>query len=315
MDNRNPFIFKTTDYGKTWKALGGGIPKSPFSYVHVVREDPFRKGMLYAGTENGLYVSFDDGARWRPLQSKLPHAPVYWLTVEPRFHDLVVATYGRGFYILDDVTALEEWSENVRESEDHLFAPVPSYRFRAVSQPAYAPTGTAEGKNAPEGALLSYWLKKEVAKPKKKAGEDDESAEKPPLVAIRIFDSTGREGAVASRKQRGRHEPRRLGPALRLDPGGAASRDPEGKPPRLGGEAVRRQGPPAGAVLRHRGRDEGAARAPRHIHGEAPGRRPRDDDDGRGPEGPEFGRNASRHRGGVEARRIRSTSTRAFRPR
>ncbi len=192
VDNRNPFIFKTTDYGKTWKAIGGGIPKSAFSYVHVVREDPFRNGMLYAGTENGLYVSFDDGGRWRPLQAKLPHTPVYWLTVEPRFHDLVVGTYGRGFYILDDVTPLEEWSESVRESADHLFAPVPAYRFRSVSQPAYAPTGTAEGKNAPEGALLSYWLKKEVAKPKKKkAAEEDETAAKPPLVAIRIFDSTG----------------------------------------------------------------------------------------------------------------------------
>ncbi|MGH9442006.1 MAG: WD40/YVTN/BNR-like repeat-containing protein, partial [Thermoanaerobaculia bacterium] len=191
VDNRDPFIFKTADYGKTWKAIAGGIPKSPMSYVHVVREDPFRKGMLYAGTENGLYVSFDDGARWHPLQSKLPHAPVYWLTVEPRFHDLVVGTYGRGFYILDDVTPLEEWNEQVRDSADHLFAPVAAYRFRAVSQPAYAPTGTAEGKNGPEGALLSYWLKKEVPKPKKKSSDEDDSAEKPPLVAVRVYDESG----------------------------------------------------------------------------------------------------------------------------
>ncbi len=190
VDNRNPFIFKTTDWGKTWKAISGGIPRSPLSYVHVVREDPLRKGMLYAGTENGLYVSFDDGGRWRPLQSKLPHAPVYWLTVEPRFHDLVVGTYGRGFYILDDVTPLEEWNETIRDSADHIFAPVPAYRFRAVSQPAYAPTGTAEGKNAPDGALLSYWLKKEVPKPPTIADED-ESAEKLPLVQIRVYDSSG----------------------------------------------------------------------------------------------------------------------------
>jgi photosystem II stability/assembly factor-like uncharacterized protein len=191
VDDRDPFIFKTTDYGKTWKAISSGIPRSPLSYVHVVREDPFRKGMLYAGTENGLYVSFDDGARWRPLQSKLPHAPVYWLTVEPRFHDLVVATYGRGFYILDDVTPLETWSEAIHDSSEHLFAPVPAYRFRAVSQPAYAPTGTAEGKNGPDGALLSYWLKKAVPKPKPAADDADEAKEKPPLVQIRIFDTTG----------------------------------------------------------------------------------------------------------------------------
>jgi photosystem II stability/assembly factor-like uncharacterized protein len=191
VDDRDPFIFKTTDYGKTWKPISSGIPKSPFSYVHVVREDPFRKGMLYAGTENGLYLSFDDGAHWRPLQSKLPHAPVSWLTVEARFHDLVVATYGRGFFILDDVTPLEEWSEQVHDSSERLFPPVPAYRLRAVSQPAYAPTGTAEGKNGPDGALLSYWLKKAVPKPKKTSDDEEEAKEKPPLVQLRIFDSTG----------------------------------------------------------------------------------------------------------------------------
>ncbi len=216
VDNRDPFIFKTSDYGKTWKAISAGIPHSPFSYVHVVREDPFRRGMLYAGTENGLYVSFDDGAHWRPLQSKLPHAPVYWLTVEPRFHDLVVATYGRGFYILDDLTPLESWSDALPDSPAHLFAPVPAYRFRSVSQPAYAPTGTAEGKNGPDGALLTYWLKKPVPKPKPSGAAssasaasaataasaanlagavedagDDAAQDKPPLVQIRIFDAAG----------------------------------------------------------------------------------------------------------------------------
>jgi photosystem II stability/assembly factor-like uncharacterized protein len=193
VDNRDPFIFKTTDYGKTWKRISSDIPKSPFSYAHVIREDPFRKGMLYAGTENGLYLSFDDGAHWRPLQSKLPHAPVFWLTVEPRFHDLVVATYGRGFFILDDVTPLETWNEAVHDATQHLFPPVPTYRLRAVSQPAYAPTGTAEGKNGPDGALLTYWLKKKVPKAKKTPDEEDEESakEKPPLVQIRIFDASG----------------------------------------------------------------------------------------------------------------------------
>src|SRR5260370_11483824 len=108
--------------------------------------------MLYAGTENGLYLSFDDGAHWRPLQSKLPHAPVFWLTVESRFHDLVVATYGRGFYILDDVTPLEVWNEQVHDASQHLFSPLPAYRLRAVSQPCYAPTRTAEWKHSADGA-------------------------------------------------------------------------------------------------------------------------------------------------------------------
>ncbi len=191
VDNRDPFVLKTTDYGKTWKAIASGIPKSPLSYVHVVREDPFRKGMLYAGTENGLYVSFDDGAAWKPLQSGLPHAPVYWLTIEPRTHDVVVGTYGRGFYVLDDATALEQWSDAVGGASEHLFPPLGAYRFRAVSQPAYAPTGAAEGKNPPEGALLTYWLKKAVEPPKEAPAPDDDPAAKPPLVKIRVYDAAG----------------------------------------------------------------------------------------------------------------------------
>jgi photosystem II stability/assembly factor-like uncharacterized protein len=194
VDNPDPIVFKTTDCGKTWKRISDGIPKSPLSYVHVVREDPFRRGMLYAGTENGLWVTFDEGAAWMPLQGKLPHAPVYWLTVEPRFHDLVVATYGRGFYILDDITALESWQPpKPSDPPLALFPPVPAYRFRAVSQPAYAPAGAARGKNGPDGALLTYWMNKPIPKPKQgEEGElDPPEREKPPLVKIRIYDAAG----------------------------------------------------------------------------------------------------------------------------
>ncbi len=155
VDGRDPFIYKTTDYGKSWTSISSNIPKSPLSYVHVVREDPFRRALLYAGTENALYVSFDDGKSWQPLQSKLPHAPVYWLTVQEQFHDLVVATYGRGFYILDDVTPLTQLTEAVRNAAVHLFEPRPAYRFRAVSQPNLAPSGTSRGKNPSYGALIN----------------------------------------------------------------------------------------------------------------------------------------------------------------
>ena len=191
VDNRDPFIFKTSDYGKTWKAIASNIPKSPLSYVHVVREDPFRKGLLYAGTENALYVSFDDGRRWEPLQNKLPHAPVYWLTVQPHFHDLVVGTYGRGFFILDDVTPLEQLTDAVRSSAAHLFEPRLAYRFRSVSQPNLAPSGAVRGQNPAYGASLSYWLKEPV-KVEKKA-DDEDPAEKPKKgpVEITIWDSAG----------------------------------------------------------------------------------------------------------------------------
>jgi photosystem II stability/assembly factor-like uncharacterized protein len=199
VDNRDPYIYKTTDYGKTWKSIASNIPKSPLSYVHVVREDPFRRGMLYAGTENALYVSFDDGGRWEPLQSKLPHAPVYWLTVQPHFHDLVVGTYGRGFYILDDVTPLEQLTDAVRSSGVQLFEPRPAYRFRSVARPNLAPSGGASGKNPPYGALINYWLKEPVKKAAEEEAEEGEAANKPGETAkknpveITIRDSSGQK--------------------------------------------------------------------------------------------------------------------------
>jgi photosystem II stability/assembly factor-like uncharacterized protein len=173
VDNRDPFLYKTTDYGKTWTSIGAGIEKSPLSYAHVVRENPHRKGMLFAGTENGLHVSFDDGRRWEPLQSKLPHAPVYWLTVQERFHDLVVGTYGRGFYILDDLSGLEQLTEAVRFSDAHLFSPRKAYRFRSVAQPNLAPMGAAAGTNPPYGASIEYWLKAKVEDPADAAAKAD----------------------------------------------------------------------------------------------------------------------------------------------
>jgi photosystem II stability/assembly factor-like uncharacterized protein len=200
VDNRDPFIFKTTDYGKTWHSISSNIPKSPLSYVHVVREDPFRKGLLYAGTENSLYVSFDDGGHWEPLQQKLPHAPVYWLTVQPRFHDLVVGTYGRGFYILDDVTPLEQLQDDVRGASAHLFTPRPAYRFRAVSRAALAPTGTSFGRNPAYGATINYWLKAAVKEEGEKgAGKGGKSPVEvtildPAGATIRTIHGTGKRG-------------------------------------------------------------------------------------------------------------------------
>jgi photosystem II stability/assembly factor-like uncharacterized protein len=197
VDVRDPFLYRTSDYGKTWKSISSNIPKSPLSYAHVVREDPWRKGLLYAGTENSLYVSFDDGGHWEPLQGKLPHAPVYWLTVQQNFHDLVVGTYGRGFYILDDVTPLEQLTDSTRAEAAHLFEPRPAYRFRAVSQPALAPAGAAAGRNPPYGASLNYWLKEPVKAAEKKEEKtalpsDEEKPKKSPI-EITILDSSGRK--------------------------------------------------------------------------------------------------------------------------
>ncbi len=102
------YVFKTTDDGKSWSLVSGSIPKSVNGSAHCVIEDPVRKGMLYLGTDNALYVSWDDGGHWTRINNNLPAAPVYWLVIQPTFDDLVVATHGRGFYILDDVTPLRE---------------------------------------------------------------------------------------------------------------------------------------------------------------------------------------------------------------
>ncbi|MGH7226055.1 MAG: glycosyl hydrolase, partial [Gemmataceae bacterium] len=96
MGDYNPYIYKTTDFGRTWTNISGDIPHTLFSFVHVVREDPVRKGMLYAGTENSVYFTLDDGAHWTQLKNNFPAAPVYWLTIQPHFSDLAIGTYGRG---------------------------------------------------------------------------------------------------------------------------------------------------------------------------------------------------------------------------
>jgi photosystem II stability/assembly factor-like uncharacterized protein len=159
VNNRDPFIYKTNDFGKTWKLITNGIPHSMLSYAHCVREDPVRQGLLYVGTENGLYVSFDDGEKWEPLQSNLPPAPVYWMVVQEHFNDLVVGTYGRGFWILDDLTPVQQMNQTVRDSSAHLFPPRPTYRFRQSTVPVTMSDDPSAGQNPQYGAAISYYLK------------------------------------------------------------------------------------------------------------------------------------------------------------
>ena len=109
MDNRDPWLYKTTDFGKTWKKISGDLPTGhPLSYARVIAENPNRKGMLFVGTGNALYYSMDDGGHWIQMKGGLPAAPVSWIVVQKQTHDLVVSTYGRGFYILEDMSALEQ---------------------------------------------------------------------------------------------------------------------------------------------------------------------------------------------------------------
>jgi hypothetical protein len=161
MNIRDPHVYKTTDYGRSWTDISSDIPKGPLSYTHCVREDPARKGLLYVGTENALYISFNDGGKWLPLQNNLPHAPVHWIEVQNHFKDLVVATYGRGFWILDDLTPLHQLDDAVLGSDVHLFEPRQAYRFQSVASPMSQPEDNAAGQNPPYGASINYFLKAE----------------------------------------------------------------------------------------------------------------------------------------------------------
>jgi len=188
MNNRDPYVYKTSDYGASWESISEDIPKSMFSYAHCVREDPVRKGLLYVGTENALYVSFDDGENWIPLQSNMPHAPVHWMVVQEHFNDLVVATYGRGFWIMDDITPLQQLTPEAALSEVHLFEPRPAYRFRFRSSPMDSMQEPSVGQNPPYGAEINYYLKSR-AKGKVKIDIYDETGKK-----VRTLNGTNSAG-------------------------------------------------------------------------------------------------------------------------
>ncbi|MBI2834303.1 MAG: glycosyl hydrolase [Acidobacteria bacterium] len=125
VDDQTPYFFKTTDYGKTWQKITNGIRANDFA--RVIREDPVRAGLLYAGTETGVYASFDEGASWHSLQLNLPAISVHDLVVKD--NDLVIGTHSRGFWILDDVTPLRQISDPVTQAVAHLFAVTPAYRL------------------------------------------------------------------------------------------------------------------------------------------------------------------------------------------
>lgn len=158
LGNTDPYVYRTEDYGESWESLTADIPRSVFSYAHVIREDPSRAGLLYLGTENSVYVSLDDGAHWHLLQGDLPHAPAYWLTVQPHFNDLVVGTYGRGHWILDDITPIQQLTDEILASDVHLFDPRPAYRFLPRAGRASQPGDPMAGENPDYGASINFFL-------------------------------------------------------------------------------------------------------------------------------------------------------------
>jgi len=155
LDDRNPYIFRTHDGGKTWQAIVHGIPDGDF--VNVVRADPRTPGLLYAGTERGVFVSFDDGDHWQALTQNLPMTSVRDLVVKN--DDLVIATHGRGFWIMDDVTPLRQMAAAVATRGAFLFAPAVAYRVRPEGFTGTPlPKSEPRGANPPDGAYLDYTL-------------------------------------------------------------------------------------------------------------------------------------------------------------
>src|SRR5580658_103260 len=153
LDDFQPYAYKTTDFGKTWTKITDGIPAG--SFVRAVREDPKRKGLLFAGTETGVFVSFDAGAHWQSLQLNLPVVPVHDLIIKN--DDLAVATHGRSFWILDDIAPLRELKGGELDEPVHLFQPASAHRSRSGG---FHPRG-ALGANPPGGVVIDYSLKAE----------------------------------------------------------------------------------------------------------------------------------------------------------
>jgi photosystem II stability/assembly factor-like uncharacterized protein len=155
VNDLQPYIYRTHDGGKTWKLITNGLPA--FGPVDTVREDPVRKGLLFAGTENSVWVSFDDGDNWQSLQLNLPHTSMRDLRIHE--NDLVVATHGRSFWILDDIAPLREATNSLSAAGAHLFTPAPAYRIqRDTYTDTPLPPDEPAAANPPDGAVIDYYV-------------------------------------------------------------------------------------------------------------------------------------------------------------
>jgi photosystem II stability/assembly factor-like uncharacterized protein len=152
LDDYTPYLFKTTDYGASWTEIDGGIPKNEFT--HVVREDPVRRGLLFAGTERGVWFSLDDGGHWQSLRRNLPPVPVHDLVIKEG--DLAIATHGRALWIMDDISPLRQLAANTLSGKAHLFDPVDTYRIFWRGQQLIQ--NLEKGEDPANGAAIYYWL-------------------------------------------------------------------------------------------------------------------------------------------------------------
>jgi hypothetical protein len=166
-----PYLYKTMDYGKTWTTITKGIDNT--HYTRAIRVDPTRKGLLYAGTEWGMYISFDDGNFWQPFKLNLPIVSIHDLHI--RDNTLIAATHGRSFWMIDDLSPIQEINSEIKAKDFHLFASKPTYR---LAQENNAPSSLKEGENHPNGAIFHFYI--------------NDSALKSPNISLEIFDDSGK---------------------------------------------------------------------------------------------------------------------------
>jgi hypothetical protein len=176
LDDHKAYVFKTTDYGDTWTSVAGNLP---VGNVNVIREDPKSRNLLYVGTEYGLFISFNGGKAWKPFMTGMPWVRVDDILVHPRDNDLIVGTHGRSIWILDDITPLQQLSDEVMAAENHVFDVRPAVAYVNDIQRSISVEGAKSfrGQNPARGAAISYYLKTAAAAD----------------VTITISDVTGRE--------------------------------------------------------------------------------------------------------------------------
>jgi photosystem II stability/assembly factor-like uncharacterized protein len=171
LDDRHPYAYKTSNYGETWTSIAKGLPADATCYV--VRENPNRKGFLVAGTGTGLFFSPDAGGSWKPLKANFPNTPVWDVKFVKASHDLAVATHGRGLFVFDNITPIEEWTDVIEGKDFHLFSAPPAALLQSWNRGGFA-AGGFWAPNPPNGVTIDYFVKNEIkqTEEQKKARRD-----------------------------------------------------------------------------------------------------------------------------------------------
>ncbi|MGZ7029788.1 MAG: hypothetical protein ACXVG9_10715, partial [Terriglobales bacterium] len=201
VENNHPFVFKTHDFGRTWASITNGLPGN--DPARVVRENPNQKGMLALGTDTGLFYSYDEGEHWAAMKGNFPTAPIYDLKFHKEGHDLIVASHGRGLFVLDDITPLEGSSPQALAQDFHLYSSQPGVRWRmwAGEKHGFSARGDFSAPNPPMGVVISYYLAKAIEPAAERAAAQPTQAGSGPPRAQQQETAAAPQGAEAVRAQ------------------------------------------------------------------------------------------------------------------